>query len=180
MITAPLWIWVDLEMTGLDASQDKILEIACIITDSNLKEKAQFGPIAISCAPQSLEKMQTWVRDIHQKSGLLDDVQKSTITVKDAEDLFVNFLKQWVIPGQSILCGNSIWQDKYFLMNHMPEVLKLLHYRILDVSSFKVALNAWHVEDSRLPYPKKNAHRAMDDIRESIAELKFYRENFVK
>lgn len=170
------WVWIDLEMTGLNARQDRILEIACIVTDPQLNVVATLENITIACPSEMLENMEPYVRNLHTNSGLLERVRGSNISIEQAEEEVLAFIKAYAFAGESILCGNSIWQDKYFLLEHMPSILSYLHYRILDVSSFKIALNSWYPKDSRLPFVKKNTHRALEDIQESIAELQYYRQ----
>ena len=174
---APL-VWIDLEMTGLDASKDVILEIAVILTDSNLNEIAQ-GPNLVVTQPQhALDGMNEICTQMHTKSNLVADVINATTTVQSAQEQVVAFLKQHCKPGESPLCGNSVWQDKIFLARYMPDVMDFLHYRIIDVSTIKQLVQRWYPDSEHKKYAKKEAHRALGDIYESIEELKWYREHF--
>jgi len=149
-------IWIDLEMTGLDTDNDQIIEVATIVTDDNLNILAE-GPVL--------------------ESGLIERVRRSKLTAQDAEQQTLEFLKKWVNPKSSPMCGNSICQDRRFLHRLMPEMEQYFHYRNLDVSSVKELAKRWRPEI--MSGLKKNAsHLAMDDIRDSIAELKYYREYF--
>lgn len=171
-------VWIDLEMTGLCAERDHILEIASIVTDSQLNIIAQGPSIIIHYPENSLQGMSEWVRTTHTKSGLLEAVRESSITLEAAEQETLNFLRQHCVPEKSPLCGNSIWQDRSFLRLHMPLVHGFLNYRMIDVSSFKEIIKRWYAEDPQAKYKKKDAHRALDDIIESIEELKYYRSKF--
>ena len=172
-------IWIDLEMTGLDPERDVILEIATIITDEALREVAVGPELAIAASPAQLDAMDEWNQTHHHASGLIDRVRRSPHSVADAERLTLGFVKQHVAADASPLCGNSIWQDRRFLARHMPALERHLHYRNIDVSSIKELARRWHpglVEG----FTKQNAHRALADIRESIAELAYYREHFFR
>lgn len=170
-------VWIDLEMTGLDPAQDRIIEIATIVTDSELNMLGQGPVIAIRQSAEVLEGMDDWNQKHHGESGLISRVQASTYTETEAERLTLDFLKHYVSPKQSPLCGNSICQDRQFLMRYMPELVSFLHYRNLDVSSLKELAKRWMPE---LPaFPKKNLHQALADIEESIAELRYYRQHFI-
>ena len=171
-------VWIDLEMTGLDSQKDRILEIATIITDGQLNEVAQGPVLAISCPEENLAQMNDWVKETHGKSGLLDKVRASTISLEQAEAETYDFIASYCIEKKAILAGNSVWNDKFFMVHYMPTIINYLHYRILDVSSIKNAIVRWYPRDEKTVFPKSNTHRALEDIRESIAELKYYRTNF--
>jgi oligoribonuclease len=167
-------IWLDLEMTGLDTDTDSIIEIATIITDSDLNELAQ-GPVFAVKHPESvLRAMDDWNTEHHQASGLWQRVIDSKAGMREAEQGTVNFLAQWTEPGSSPLCGNSICQDRRFLHRLMPELERWFHYRNLDVSSLKELAARWS-PDILKGLVKQNRHEALSDIRESIEELRYYR-----
>ncbi|MGL6262175.1 oligoribonuclease [Vibrio sp. WXL103] len=168
-------IWVDLEMTGLDPETHKIIEIATIVTDSQLNILAE-GPVLAVKQPESeLAKMDDWCTNTHTASGLVERVRSSNIDEQEAVRQTIEFLEQWVPKGKSPICGNSIGQDRRFLYKHMPELEQYFHYRYLDVSTLKELTRRWKPEvlDG---FSKQGTHLALDDIRESIAELKYYRE----
>lgn len=170
-------IWIDLEMTGLDPVNDKIIEIASIITDSKLNILAHGPVLAITQPQETLQKMDQWNRHHHQKSGLITRVQESTINEQQAEALTLDFLSAHLSAKQSPICGNSICQDRRFLAQHMPKLEQFFHYRNLDVSSIKELARRWY---PNLQFNKKNTHQALLDIEESIAELRFYQEKIFK
>lgn len=170
--------WIDLEMTGLDEVRDHIIEIASIVTDSDLNIMAEGPVIAIHQPQEVLDLMDDWNQNTHGQSGLIDRVKKSEIDLATAEVMTYEFLTQWIVESGSPLCGNSIGTDRRFLKKYMPKVDNYLHYRSVDVSSFKEMMKRWYPEGAT--YAKKNTHQALDDIRESIEELKFYRENYIK
>lgn len=167
--------WIDLEMTGLDARQDDILEIAVLVTDANLKVVAEGPDLIIHQPSEKLERMLPLVQQMHVTSGLLDLVAKSTVNLKQAEQQVLNFLAPYGAPQTMPLCGNSIWQDKLFLINHMPILNNFFHYRIIDVSTVKELVTRWYGVPE---FKKTKKHRALSDIHESIAELGFYREKY--
>ncbi|SHH96596.1 oligoribonuclease [Ferrimonas marina] len=172
-------IWIDLEMTGLDPIENTIIEIATIVTDSQLNVLAE-GPVMAIRQPQSeLDKMDDWNVRTHGNSGLTERVQKSTITLAEAEQKTLAFLEQWVPKGASPICGNSVGQDRRFLVNYMPQLEAYFHYRYLDVSTIKELVRRWQPELMNR-FTKSASHKALDDIRESIAELQFYRETVFK
>jgi oligoribonuclease len=167
-------IWLDLEMTGLDPSNDSILEIATIVTDQDLEELA-VGPVYAIRHPESiLLNMDAWNTDHHKASGLWQRVLQSGVSMHDAERDTLGFLAEWTIPGTSPLCGNSICQDRRFLSRLMPELEGWFHYRNLDVSTIKELAARW-APAVRAGLVKENRHEALADIRESIAELRYYR-----
>ncbi|MBY7916190.1 oligoribonuclease [Vibrio fluvialis] len=167
-------IWIDLEMTGLDPETHKIIEIASIVTDSQLNILAE-GPVLAVHQPESeLQKMDDWCTNTHTNSGLVERVRQSSVNEGDAVAQTIAFLEQWVPAGKSPICGNSIGQDRRFLYKHMPRLEEYFHYRYIDVSTIKELTRRWKPEvlDG---FSKQGSHLALDDIRESIAELKFYR-----
>lgn len=172
-------VWIDLEMTGLDPERDVIIEIASVVTDSELDVVAEGPVVAIAQPRERLDAMDEWNRTHHGASGLLERVRASRVTERDAEAATLGFLEQHVEKGAAPLCGNTIWQDRRFLARHMPELEGYLHYRNIDVSSIKELVRRWRPE-LMSGFVKKNEHRALADIRESIAELAYYREHFFK
>jgi len=172
-------IWIDLEMTGLDPEKAVILEIAAVVTDASLRVLAEGPDIAIHHPEKVLQSMESWSRQHHQSSGLLDRVRASSVDCREAEQEVLGFLSRHCKKGKSPLCGNSIWQDRRFLIKYMRELESFFHYRNIDVSSIKELAKRWY--PSLPAYKKKKAHLALSDIRESINELKYYREKvFVK
>ena len=165
-------IWVDLEMTGLDPEKDVILEIASVVTDDRLELVAEGPNLAIKCPEEILAGMDEWNRAQHKASGLLDRVRASTTDCRMAEQETLAFLSTHCSKGESPLCGNSIWQDRRFLIKYMPTLEAFFHYRIIDVSSIKELVKRWYPDLPR--YEKQKAHLALMDIRESINELKYY------
>jgi oligoribonuclease len=171
-------IWVDMEMTGLVPETHRVIEIATIVTDTNLAVLAEGPVIAIHQQPAELEAMDEWNTRTHTRSGLVDRVRSSTITEQGATEATLDFLRQWVPEGKSPMCGNSICQDRRFMARHMPELERFFHYRNLDVSTLKILMQRWRPD---LPEaPKQGAHQALEDIRESIEELRHYRTNFLR
>jgi len=168
-------IWIDLEMTGLDTINDSIIEIATIVTDSELNLLAE-GPVcAIQQSESVLKAMDDWNRMHHTDSGLWQRVVSSPYAMSDAEMINIHFLKKWVEKGASPMCGNSVCQDRRFLYRLMPELESWFHYRNLDVSTLKVLANHWMPEKLKV-FEKENRHEALSDIRESIEELRYYRQ----
>ncbi|WP_434144245.1 oligoribonuclease [Photobacterium leiognathi] len=169
-------IWIDLEMTGLYPETHKIIEIATIVTDPQLNILAEGPVLAIHQSEEELAKMDDWCTNTHTNSGLVDRIRKSTVTEQQAVAQTIAFLEQWVPKGVSPICGNSIGQDRRFLYKHMPELEQYFHYRYLDVSTLKELTRRWKPEllDG---FSKKGSHLALDDIRDSIDELRYYREN---
>jgi oligoribonuclease len=166
-------IWIDLEMTGLDTQNDQIIEIATIVTDNNLEEVAEGPVMAICCAESLLAGMDDWNRTQHGKSGLLERVRKSDISLAEAEQRTLSFLEAWILPNTSPMCGNSICQDRRFLHRLMPRLEAFFHYRNLDVSTVKELAGRWAPAVPR--FEKDSSHLALSDIRDSIAELRHYR-----
>jgi oligoribonuclease len=171
-------IWIDLEMTGLDTQNDQIIEIATVVTDSNLAILAQGPVIAIHQPDEIMNSMDAWNTSHHGDSGLTSRVSQSTATAEDAERETLEFLRQYVAPGKSPMCGNSICQDRRFMARLMPELETFFHYRNLDVSTLKELTRLWKPELIG-GFVKKGAHLALDDILESIEELKYYREYLI-
>lgn len=170
--------WIDLEMTGLDPHQDVILEIATIITDGNLSLCAHGPSLVIHQPEERLAGLDSWVNRQHTQSGLLEQVRNSSISVQEAEEKTMVFLREWCEPRTALLAGNSVWNDRMFLSAYMPSIVDFLHYRLVDVSSFKAMLSRWYPDKPQVSFKKKERHRALEDIEESIAELRYYREHF--
>ncbi|AEY00832.1 oligoribonuclease [Oceanimonas sp. GK1] len=169
-------VWIDLEMTGLEPDEHRIIEIASIVTDKELNILAEGPVLAIHQSEAELGKMDDWNVRTHTGSGLVARVQASTISEAEAVAQTLAFLRQWVPQGSSPLCGNSIGQDRRFLARHMPELEAFFHYRNVDVSTIKELVRRW--QPALLEqFTKKGSHQALDDIRESIAELQFYRQH---
>jgi len=171
-------IWIDLEMTGLDPARDSIIEIATVITDSNLNILEQGPIIAVQCEAAILAGMDEWNSTQHARSGLLERVRNSRYSTADAERITLEFVRRWVPAGFSPMCGNSICQDRRFMARLMPDLERHFHYRNLDVSSVKILANRWAPQADQ--FQKEAAHLALDDVLDSIAELRFYRERFFK
>jgi oligoribonuclease len=172
-------VWIDLEMTGLNTDTDKIIEIATIVTDSDLNVVAQGPVLAVHQSDAMLAGMDEWNTRTHTASGLVQRVRESTVTEADAERETLKFLEQYVPKNKSPLCGNSICQDRRFLARGMPALEAYLHYRNLDVSALKELVKRWRPALNN-GFEKKNTHKALDDILESIGELKYYREHFLR
>ena len=172
-------VWLDMEMSGLDPEKEKILEIAVVVTEPDLTIVAE-GPVLVVHQPDSvLDAMDKWNTSTHGKSGLIQKVKDSTLTEEQAEDILIEFLSQYVPKGASPLCGNTISQDRRFMFKYMPRFEQYFHYRNLDVSTFKELSRRWKPE-VLAGVKKSGAHLAMDDIKDSIAELKHYRDVFFK
>jgi oligoribonuclease len=172
-------IWIDLEMTGLDTQNDSIIEVATVVTDKDLNVLAEGPVLAIFQNEETLARMDDWNKRQHGESGLIVRVRESGLDEAEAERLTLAFLQGWVPPGSSPMCGNSICQDRRFLARCMPRLEAYFHYRNLDVSTLKELAGRWapHIKDG---FRKKNSHRAMDDILESIAELRYYRQHMFR
>ena len=171
-------IWIDLEMTGLDTLNDQIIEIATIVTDSDLNEIAEGPVLAIGQPKETMDAMDAWNTRQHGASGLTDRVLSSRTSLGEAENATLEFLAPYVASGVSPMCGNSICQDRRFLARQMPALEIYFHYRNLDVSTLKILAQRW-APDVAEGFTKESSHRALDDIRDSIAELEFYRERLL-
>ncbi len=171
-------VWMDLEMTGLDPEDNVIIEIATIITDDELNIVAE-GPVLAVYQPDfELDKMDDWNVNTHGNSGLVERVKNSSVSMAEAEKQTLDFITQYVKKGNSPLCGNSIHQDRRFLVKQMPVLEEFMHYRNIDVSTLKELAKRW--KPSILQgFKKSGSHKALDDILESIAEMKYYREHFL-
>ena len=172
-------IWIDLEMTGLDPARDYIIEIATIITDGNLNIIAEGPEVAINQGEDILSAMDDWNTRQHRESGLTERVRHSPHSTSEAERVTLKFVGEHVPPGKSPMCGNSICQDRRFLARLMPELEEYFHYRNLDVSSLKELALRWTPQVAK-GFNKESNHRALDDIRASIEELRYYREHLIK
>lgn len=171
-------VWIDLEMTGLSLEKDVILEIATVITDNNLNIIACGPSIVINQSNILLDSMDQWNLEQHTKSGLFTEVQASSISVNDAQQMTLDFLKQYCEKNTAPLCGNTVWQDRLFLHKYMPLIDNYLHYRIIDVSSIKELIRRWYGKNPENMFIKPENHRACEDIKYSIEELKFYKNKF--
>lgn len=172
-------IWIDLEMTGLDPDTDRIIEIATIVTDSQLNVLEEGPMLAIHQADEVMAKMDDWNTKQHGQSGLTERVKNSTYTEQQAQDETIEFLSKYVAKGKSPMCGNTICQDRRFLYRTMRPLEEYFHYRNLDVSTLKELARRW-APDVYKGFEKQGSHLAMDDIRESISEMKYYREHMMK
>ena len=172
-------VWIDLEMTGLDPLYDRILEIASIVTDVQLNIVAIGPEIVIHQDEQILARMNAWVTNQHTSTGLIEKVSASNISEAQAQTATLDFLTQHVNPGTSPLCGNSICMDRRFLVSYMPTLAQYFHYRHLDVSTLKILAQNWAPQIAQ-NFVKNSSHRALDDIKQSIAELKYYREHLLR
>ena len=166
-------VWIDLEMTGLDIEKESIIEIATIITDSELNILAQGPNLAIKVSEELIEGMDEWNTTHHHQSGLVDRIRSVGVSIEEAQQQTIEFLQQWVNPNSAPLCGNSVWNDRRFVDKEMPLVADYLHYRMIDVSTVKELAKRWYPEVDK--YPKKLSHLALDDIIESIEELQYFR-----
>ena len=172
-------IWIDLEMTGLDPDNDLIIEIATVVTDQDLNQLAEGPVLAVHQADSVMAAMDDWNRKHHGQSGLIERVKTSTVDEAEAERQTLEFLQPWVPANKSPMCGNSICQDRRFLYRTMPSLERYFHYRNLDVSTLKELAARW-APDVLKGFHKKAAHKALDDIVESIEELRHYRKKFIK
>jgi len=171
-----VFLWIDCEMTGLNPNIDRLLEVAVILTDASLVPIIEKSWV-IGCEESILAEMDPWCRVTHKKSGLYDLSMASLMTIKDVEDLLMQILLAYTTKKMTYFAGNSVYFDYLFLRSAMPKIIEWCHYRIIDVSSIKTLYEAWRVDGLQL-FQKKNTHRALDDIKESIQELMFYRDNF--
>lgn len=171
-------VWIDMEMTGLDPDNDRIIEIAAIVTDMQLNVLAEGPVLAIHQSDAVLDKMDAWNKGTHGRSGLIERVKASTTKESDAEQEMIAFLKQYVPAGKSPMCGNSICQDRRFMARGMPKLEAFFHYRNLDVSTMKELCRRWKPELIK-GFKKQQMHTALADIRESVEELRYYREHFI-
>jgi oligoribonuclease len=171
-------IWIDLEMTGLNPDRDLIIEIATIVTDKDLNILAQGPVLSVHQSDAALAAMDEWNQHHHGQSGLIERVKASAIDTVEAEQQTIEFLKQWVPENTSPICGNSIGQDRRFLCRYMPKLEAYFHYRNIDVSTVKELAARWAPEVKE-GFKKESSHQALDDIIESIEELRYYREHFI-
>ena len=171
-------VWIDMEMTGLDPDNNKIIEIAAIVTDAELNILAEGPVFAIHQSDEVLDGMDAWNKGTHGRSGLIDRVRASTVTEDEAATQMIGFLRQYVPAGKSPMCGNSICQDRRFMARHMPALEEFFHYRNLDGSTLKELCRRWKPE-LIAGFKKHQLHTALADIRESVEELRYYREHFI-
>ena len=172
-------IWVDMEMTGLNPDTDRIIEVAVVVTDPQLNILAEGPVFAIHQADEIMDGMDAWNKGTHGRSGLIEKVKASTVTESDAEQALIEFLKKYVPNGKSPMCGNTICQDRRFMARGMPKLEAFFHYRNLDVSTLKELCRRWKPELAS-GFKKHQKHTALADIIESIEELRYYREHFIK
>lgn len=172
-------VWVDMEMTGLEPDTDRIIEVAVVVTDSNLNILAEGPVFAIHQTDATLDGMDAWNKGTHGRSGLIERVKASTVSEADAESALIDFLKHFVPSGKSPMCGNTICQDRRFMVRGMPKLEAFFHYRNLDVSTLKELCKRWKPELIS-GFKKHQKHTALADIIESIEELRYYREHFIK
>jgi oligoribonuclease len=174
-------VWIDLEMTGLDVERNRIVEIAVLVTDAQLEVLADGLDLVVHQPPEVLDEMDDFVRKMHTKSGLLPEIERSPITLEEAGEQAVEYIKQFVPePGTAPMCGNSIGVDRRFLDRYLPELDRYLHYRSIDVSSLKELCRRWYRDVYKKRPSKTEKHRALDDIRESVAELRYYRDTIMR
>jgi oligoribonuclease len=172
-------VWIDMEMTGLDPEKERIIEIAVVITEPDLTIVAE-GPVMVIHQPDSvLDAMDKWNTSTHGKSGLIDKVKASAMSESEAEDVLIAFMAQYVPAGKSPLCGNTVSQDRRFMFNYMPKLEQFFHYRTIDVSTLKELARRWKPALLK-GFEKHSKHEALADIHESINELKYYREHFIR
>ncbi|HEX2604679.1 MAG TPA: oligoribonuclease [Oxalicibacterium sp.] len=172
-------VWVDMEMTGLDPDTDRIIEVAVVVTDAQLNVLGEGPVFAIHQPDEVLDKMDAWNKGTHGRSGLIDRVKASMVNEAQAEAALIEFLKKYVPNGKSPMCGNSICQDRRFMARGMPKLEAFFHYRNLDVSTLKELCKRWKPEIAS-GFKKHQKHTALADIIESIEELRYYREHFIK
>lgn len=172
-------IWIDMEMSGLNPDTDRVLEVAIVVTDSQLNTVAEAPVLVVHQSDAVLEAMDDWNKSTHAKSGLIERVKASTLTETEVEEQMAAFIEQHVPPRVSPMCGNSVHQDRRFLVRHMPKLEACFHYRNLDVSTLKELARRWKPEIMS-GLTKHGKHEALADVHESIEELKYYREHFLK
>lgn len=172
-------VWVDMEMTGLEPDTDRIIEVAIVVTDMHLNVLAEGPVLVVHQSDATLDAMDSWNKGTHGRSGLIDKVKASTVTEEQAEAELIAFMKQWVPAGKSPMCGNTIGQDRRFMVRYMPKLEAFFHYRNVDVSTIKELCRRWKPEVIS-GFKKAQKHTALADILESIEELKYYREHFIK
>lgn len=170
-------VWIDLEMTGLDPDKDKILEIAVIITDKDLNVIDEGFDLVIH--EEKVEELMTdVVKELHSTNNLVEQVKNSKTTLEEAEEKALALVKKHCLEGETLLCGNTIWCDRRFIIKHMPKLNSFFHYRMIDVSTIKELAVRWY--PNLAPFMKKESHRALDDIKESIEELKYFRKTIFR
>jgi oligoribonuclease len=172
-------VWLDCEMTGLEPDTDRLLEIAVIVTGPNLEPRIEGPVFVVHQSDEQLDKMDAWNKGTHGKSGLIDKVRASTVTDAEAEALTIAFLSQYVPKGTAPMCGNSISQDRRFLVKYMPKLEAFFHYRNVDVSTFKELAKRWR-PDVYSSFKKQQRHTALADVHESIDELEHYQSHFIQ
>ncbi|WVZ95874.1 hypothetical protein U9M48_041582 [Paspalum notatum var. saurae] len=173
-------VWIDLEMTGLDITKDRILEIACIITDGKLTKKIEGPDLVISQSKELLDSMNEWCKTHHAANGLTERVMQSELSEHDAEAQVIEFVRRHISSGTPSLAGNSVYVDLLFLKKYMPQLAAIFSHVIVDVSSIMALCMRWYPKERKQTPRKKKNHRAMDDIKESIAELKYYKDSIFK
>lgn len=179
MVNASNLMWLDMEMTGLDADKERIIEVAMIVTDSDLNVLAQSPVLVVHQSDALLEQMDEWNTATHQRTGLTERVKASTLTEAEVEAQMLAFMQQYVPEKTSPMCGNSVHQDRRFMQKYMPQLEAYFHYRNLDVSTLKELAKRWNPDVAK-GVVKKGAHQALADIEESIAEMRHYREHFLR
>jgi len=172
-------VWIDMEMTGLDPEKERIIEIAAVVTEPDLTIVAEAPVLVIHQSDEILQAMDKWNQSTHAKSGLIDKVKASTLNEAQAQAQMVAFLSKYVPPGKSPLCGNTVSQDRRFMFKYMPDLEAFFHYRTIDVSTIKELARRWQPALLK-GFEKHSKHEALADIHESIEELRYYREHFIK
>ncbi|XP_076299233.1 putative oligoribonuclease [Lasioglossum baleicum] len=170
-------VWIDTELTGLNIEKDTILEVACLITDKDVNVISREFSVVINQLDAVLSDMDEWCMNYHEKTGLVKESKSSKVSLKEAERMLLDFLKTYISEGVCPLAGNTVYMDSMFLRKHMPSVVSFLHYRIIDVSTIKELARRWNPLTYKNVPRKKLCHRALQDIKESIQELKYYQEN---
>ncbi len=172
-------IWVDMEMTGLDPEKERIIELAAVVTESDLTVVAESPVFVVHQSDEILDAMDKWNQSTHGKSGLIQKVKSSTLSEEQAQKQMIEFLSQYVPPGKSPLCGNTVSQDRRFMFRYMPQLEQFFHYRTIDVSTLKELARRWRPALLK-GFEKKSKHEALADIYESIDEMRYYREHFIR